>query len=84
MKYICSTWSRIFFRIDYTARFAEERTARYNGLVIGLTCLGLAGATILPFGELLNIIYPTVGYVGMLILACLVVTDAREYLSKTH
>ena len=60
------------------ARFASEGTARYRSLVVGLTLVGLFGGTLLPFGKLVNIIYPTVGYAGLLFLACAVVRDIRR------
>jgi len=56
-------------------RFASEGTLRYRGLVIGLTLVGLIGGTLLPFGQLINLIYPTVGYAGLLFLACVIYRD---------
>jgi uncharacterized membrane protein YkvI len=60
------------------ARFASEGTARYRSLVFGLTLVGLSGGTFLPFGKLINIIYPTVGYAGLLFLVCAVFRDIRR------
>lgn len=60
------------------ARFASEGTARYRSLVFGLTLVGLFGGTLLPFGKLINIIYPTVGYAGLLFLACAIFRDIRR------
>ena len=60
------------------ARFASEGTARYRTLVVGLTLVGLFGGTLLPFGKLINIIYPTVGYAGLLFLVCAVFRDIRS------
>lgn len=59
------------------ARFSSEGTLRYRGLVVGLTLVGLFGGTLLPFGKLINIIYPTVGYAGLLFLACAIFRDVR-------
>jgi uncharacterized membrane protein YkvI len=61
------------------ARFASEGTARYRWLVVCLTLVGLVGGTLLPFGELINMIYPTVGYAGLLFLACAVFRDLRRF-----
>jgi uncharacterized membrane protein YkvI len=60
------------------ARFAVEKTTRYRALVIGLTLVGLFGGTLLPFGRLINIIYPTVGYAGLFFLTCAIVRDIRQ------
>jgi uncharacterized membrane protein YkvI len=60
------------------ARFASEGTARYRSLVVGLTLVGLFGGTLLPFGKLINIIYPTVGYAGLLFLVCAIFRDIRR------
>jgi uncharacterized membrane protein YkvI len=59
------------------ARFSEEHTPRYRILVVSLTAIGLMGSTVLPFGQLLNVIYPSIGYVGLLILICQITTDVR-------
>lgn len=59
-------------------RFTSEHSAQYRGLAVCLTLVGLAGGTVLPFGVLLNWIYPTVGYVGLLFLVCQIVTDVRH------
>jgi uncharacterized membrane protein YkvI len=60
------------------ARFAAEGTTRYRFLVIALTFVGLVGGTLFPFGKLINLIYPTVGYAGLLFLACAVLRDTRR------
>ncbi len=64
------------------ARFADEATHRYRVLVVGLTIVGLIGGTVLPFGKLINLIYPTVGYAGLLFLACAISTDIRRALGR--
>ena len=60
------------------ARFATEGTSRYRGLVVGLTLVGLFGGTLLPFDKLINVIFPTVGYAGLLFLACAIIRDFRR------
>lgn len=62
------------------ARFSEEATLKYKVLVVCLTLVGLVGGTLLPFGKLVNLIYPTVGYAGLLFLLCAVITDTRSLL----
>ncbi len=56
-------------------RFATEDGPMYRGLVVGLALVGWAGGTLLPFDQLLNWIYPTVGYAGLVLLCCLLFTD---------
>jgi len=58
-------------------RFSEERTPKYRVLVVCLTLVGLIGGSLLPFGKLVNLIYPTVGYAGLLFLACAIFTDIK-------
>jgi len=58
-------------------RLSPEGTRAYQLWVVALSAIGLAGAFLLPFAELVNIIYPTVGYAGLLFLTCAVVTDLR-------
>ncbi|WNC66996.1 hypothetical protein RI845_10690 [Thalassotalea nanhaiensis] len=78
----------IFFGIFTTAtpllwtvcsRFAEDKTPKYNALVVGLVLLGLLGGTLLPFAQLVNWIYPSVGYAGLLFLVCAIFKDIRVY-----
>lgn len=59
-------------------RFAEQGSSRYRLLVVALTLLGYFGGTLLPFGELVNLIYPTVGYAGLLFLVCAIIKDIRS------
>lgn len=59
-------------------RFADETTPSYRVLVVVLTLVGLVGGTTLPFGQLVNLIYPTVGYAGLLFLCCAIVTDIKS------
>ena len=60
-------------------RFAAEGTNAYRALVIGLTLVGYFGGMLLPFDKLVNLIYPTVGYAGLLFLACALVKDFRAF-----
>lgn len=78
----------IFFGIYTTAtpllwtvcsRFAEDKTPKYNAMVITLVSVGLFGGTLLPFDQLVNWIYPTVGYAGLLFLVCAIFKDIRVY-----
>jgi uncharacterized membrane protein YkvI len=60
------------------ARFAEDKTPRYRVLVVALTCVGFFGGMVLPFDKLVNLIYPTIGYAGMLFLVFVITKDLKS------
>jgi len=64
------------------SRFSDEAEPAYRFIVVSLTSIALLGATVLPFGELLNLIYPSIGYVGLSILACMILTDVRALVAR--
>ena len=64
------------------ARLGAEGTPRYRVWVIALSCAGLAGTFALPFGKLVNLIYPTVGWAGLTFLVCAVIHDIRRLVSN--
>lgn len=55
------------------APFAKDGTARYRGLVVGGTALGLVIALAVPYDVLMNYVWVISGYVGMGIMAIMVV-----------
>lgn len=64
------------------ARFSEEKTKKYTILTILLGILGYLGGNIFPFAKLVNIIYPTVGYAGSLVLVGIIIKDLRTKICK--
>jgi len=64
------------------ARFAEDKTKKYNILVITLTLVGWFGGMILPFDKLVNLLHPTIGVAGVIFIVCALWTDSREYFLK--
>lgn len=60
-------------------RLAPEHSPKYRALVVGAGLLALTSGTLLPFGQLLNWIYPTVGYVGLFVFACVVFKDLSQF-----
>jgi uncharacterized membrane protein YkvI len=64
------------------ARFSEEGTTKYYSLVFLLTTVSAFGGVMLPFDKLVNLIYPTVGYAGLLFFCCAVITDTRIWLKR--
>lgn len=53
------------------ARLAPEKSVRFTVLAIVMGILGVFGAT-LPFEQLINYIYPLIGYVGFIELAFII------------
>lgn len=61
-----------------SVRFAEDGSARYRVLVGAFAAAGLLVAVALPFDRLLNLIFPTVGWSGMLLVVFIVVKQLRS------
>ena len=59
------------------ARFFAEGTTSYRVLVLVQSIVGILGGLALPFDQLLNLIYPTVGYVGLIFLGLIFVKQIR-------
>lgn len=64
------------------ARFAEEKTTKFRTLTIVLAAVGVFIGLKVPFDRLVNIIYVINGYVGILLLAFMVVKTLRNRLGK--
>ena len=63
-------------------RFSSDRSNRFKLIAIGLTLLCLVGGNLLPFGEMINLIYPSIGYVGLFLLFCLVFRDIQSLVRR--
>jgi uncharacterized membrane protein YkvI len=50
---------------------------KFNLLAIFLTLICLFGGNLLPFGKLINIIYPSIGYIGIVLFISLIFKDLR-------
>lgn len=64
------------------SRFAEDQSKKYKLLAVGVGIFGAVGSLILPFSKLVNIIYPTVGYSGMIILGAMIVKHIK--MNQSH
>lgn len=53
--------------------FAAEKTKKFNTIAAVGAVVGLVGGSILPFDELVNLIYPASGVLGILIIVSLMV-----------
>jgi len=61
-----------------SVRLAEDGSVRYRVLMGTLAALGLLIATALPFDRLLNLIFPTVGWSGMLLVVFIIAKQVRS------
>ncbi len=60
------------------ARFSAEQSTSYKLTAVGLALTGVIGGGILPFAELVNFIYPTVGYAGFVMGVFMLIKDLRN------
>ena len=63
-------------------RFSSDGSNSFKLISIGLTLFCLVGGNLLPFGEMINLIYPSIGYVGLFLLFCLVFRDIRSLVRR--
>lgn len=60
------------------SRFAEDGSARYRGLAVLLVIIAYGAGQLLSFRELVHLIFPTVGYAGLILLVGLLIKQVRE------
>lgn len=58
-------------------RLAEEGSLRFKRIAVLLAAAGIAASLLLPFNRLMNIVYVLIGYLGFLLLACMVLKAAK-------
>ena len=58
-------------------RFTPDGSRHYRWLALSLTVAGLAGSQLLPFDRMVNLIYPTVGYFGVILIVLVIVRHIR-------
>lgn len=56
-----------------SSRFCADKTASYKYLTLGLAILGTVIGLVLPFDQMVNIVYVINGYVGILLLVLMIV-----------
>jgi len=62
-----------------TRKFARDKTKKFYITATVLTVIGMFFGTLLPFNQLVNIIYPLSGYAGAL-LVCFIIY--KELINK--
>mgnify|MGYP003306926360 FL=1 len=65
-------------------RFAVEHSVRFRLLAVTLTLICWFGGNLLPFGQLINLIYPSIGYIGLILMACLIYKDVSQFINKSN
>lgn len=58
-------------------RFAEDGTTRQRIIVVVLDVVGITVGSLIPLDRLVNLIFPIVGYAGMILFVCMVVKGVR-------
>jgi uncharacterized membrane protein YkvI len=59
------------------ARFTTDGSRSYRVLAVALGAVAYVGGMTLPFDRLLNLIYPTIGYSGIVLIACMLAKQIR-------
>ncbi|GIP36074.1 hypothetical protein [Paenibacillus sp. J2TS4] len=53
-----------------STQFAKGNTTRYRIITVVLTIVGFFGG-LLPFAKIIDLVYPIVGYIGLILMACM-------------
>ncbi|MBN7774095.1 YkvI family membrane protein [Clostridium aminobutyricum] len=62
-----------------TRKFAVDKTKKFNIIAVVLTAIGMFTGTLLPFDQLVNIIYPLSGYAGIILVLFMAY---KEFINK--
>ncbi|WP_300344185.1 hypothetical protein [Nesterenkonia sp.] len=61
-----------------SSRFFEDRTPGFRYSTLGLAAAGIVIGLILPFSQMVNIVYVINGYVGVLLLVMMLISTGRR------
>jgi uncharacterized membrane protein YkvI len=61
-----------------SSRFFADKTPRFKYLTIGLAAVGTVIGLVLPFSQMVNIVYVINGYVGILLLVLMLAKTATR------
>jgi len=59
-------------------RFSEDGSRRYHQLAVVLTALGIFCGTVMPFDRLLNVVFGTIGWSGILMFVLVAIRQIRD------
>lgn len=65
-----------------SSRFFQDKTAKFKYLTIGLAALGIVVGLVLPFSQMVNTVYVINGYVGMVMLAIMLITTVLRFTGR--
>ncbi|MCH4888531.1 hypothetical protein EZV73_13140 [Acidaminobacter sp. JC074] len=65
-----------------SARFTEEKTTKFRILTVVLALIGIYVGLEIPFNKLVNVVYVINGYVGILLLAAMVLKSVRNKMTS--
>ncbi|MCG7428083.1 hypothetical protein MHY20_10805 [Helcobacillus sp. ACRRO] len=63
------------------SRFFADRTPNFKYLTVGLAALGTVIGLILPFSDMVNLVYVINGYVGVILLIMMIIRTVRRVAS---
>jgi uncharacterized membrane protein YkvI len=66
-----------------SARFFTDTTKKFRYLTIALAVLGTIIGLVLPFSQMVNIVYVINGYVGIVLLALMIIRTIRHLATRT-
>jgi uncharacterized membrane protein YkvI len=65
-------------------KISVDGTTRYKVITVFAGLLGLIVSCAVPYKGILNIIYGLNGYLGFILIAFMIVKDARSFILKKH
>lgn len=65
-----------------SSRFFPDRTVPFKVLTVALAALGTLIGLVLPFSQMVNIVYVINGYVGILLLVLMMISTSRRLLAR--
>jgi uncharacterized membrane protein YkvI len=66
-----------------SARFFDDKTKKFKYLTIALAALGTIVGLVLPFSQMVNIVYVINGYVGIVLLALMIIRTIRHLTARS-
>ncbi|MGC2939089.1 MULTISPECIES: YkvI family membrane protein [unclassified Brevibacterium] len=66
-----------------SARFFDDKTKKFKYLTIGLAALGTVIGLVLPFSQMVNVVYVINGYVGIVLLALMIIRTIRHLATRS-
>ena len=65
-----------------SSRFFDDKTKKFKYVTIALAVLGTIIGIVLPFSQMVNIVYVINGYVGIVLLVVMVIRTVRHVATR--